>query len=1040
MTGFRYLAFAAAFVGCALAVGCSWTQSPSKSKNFAVSWQIQEPTRTSASAELFLTDTGYWAYKAEDRGGFEPEFAPGQLVLMEAEASDHFFVVVEAERWGYRLQRLDDRPLHATLSGQLLPVTKEVVGERHDLCAVSDLDNIDGECGLSYRHRRWHLFASVSGDEDAESPLSIEGDFDDVATDRRFPVNRRALAGGDVLGSWVETAGNFEDDTSFIAIGAHERSGSTLRATVTADEACSLSLSDSDLVRTDTVAFEKMEISLGNNPHPVAVEGAALRLGSDALLTCDEDISGLMVPMISRPLLADDSDRFFAPPSIGLHRRDLSEMSADARQAWTRAGALIAVGDPAAASYWLEEALAAEDIPEFSLTAMPVLAGAGQPERSMQLGTRATRRAWNPENIPDYLDGLIVLLGQYGEHDALQDRLERRQSLASRRLDGHRVGFYRWADLRLEVSERKSSYGPAYEQWIADLQSRGLDGWAVAMWATLAMGGMELPIVDDPDDLIPRFAEFDAANLWSAIRDQLHSASCDEKEVAGCDPRSYGWSNRRMPGDSDILDILRTTAAMQLRTGFGGPQLGQRAAEFASGAEQAAYWLAIAPLVDDVDRELLTRSLTRALRDDLADLRSGGKVCENLELWQARFENAAARSRAPDNNRSRTEWTQFASWWADSGLHGFCSTTDDFLDAIEEFASDANPWLAGILPLLEDRILAERLAPADLKNLERAAELARLTGARDTCAHWNLGVSIGAIRNGHFGAAEDHLVRAHNCLDGDRSLRDTHNLVAAYLDFERGGGRRLIRDGGVESAIAAATRRRIDDSATCVGLLPIGFHLEAHLPDSVLRIAEQLDVEPAPYDGFGLRTASGFIDEARAAYLSGLRDLQRGQFETAANALQRAQANFRRLDHLPGLARIALIDDVVFDGLLHDVADGEEFPELSTESEERDKLRRGQAFRLIDEVALPVDFSAHPDPPALITAFLLTGKTSEIEDSVSDLHTLSPMLCDSDKIRYAISGDGGDDTSIIVDDGTFDDGENISTEVGDDNGERLDPR
>ncbi len=1002
MTGYRALAVVVVAVGFA---GCSWTQAPQASDDFSLVWTIQEPTRTVSKGEFYITDGGYWAYKPHDRDTVRGEISTGELTVLKSEHNRHYFAVVETARWGYRLQRLDDRPLQNVLTGDLLVLNAKTLEEHDDLCIISDVDDLDERCGLSHRHRRWDLFEIDDSETQSDAPPSIRirGDYADFDHREHFPVLRNGIAGGDILSTWWEGDADAHHGPPMLAIRTSPQTESTLRATVAYDDSCGSPPSPSPLVEVAAYDFDARDISLPTSPHPITIEDAALRLGVDTILTCHADTASLLVPMLSRPLLYDADDVYFAPPAIGVSPRMLDGASPASIAAWTRAGALTAVGDFSGAAFWVEQAVSGEQehktLDELALTTMPLLTAAGRPELAMHIGSRVTRGSWNPENIPDYLDGLIVLLAHFGDHEDLQSRVERRQRLAGQRFDSHRVGWYKWADLRQQLAEQHSSYAVGHEQIIASLEDRGLEGWTLAVWATLVNNDVELPIVDDPDELDPRFSDFEVQAFWRASRalpsiDNCPGGATDPE----CQPTSYGWSKTQRSTGDDIVERLRTLAPIALRGGFAEPSFPEGAARVNDGAQKTAYWLASAALVPPgefpthVDR--LMDSLLAQFEHDAHSL------CDDLPQWQARFENAAARTRSPSLDRSRTRWITTMEWWTDHGLQGLCDGPEVFLTALEDHGSTSNPWTRQTLPFLEYQLLEHSAVLSDTSLFARATDLARSLGADDTCTLWSLGVSIGAIRAGYFDAAESHLVSASNCLQSDSPYVEARNLVAAYLDFERGGGRTIIRDGGVEQAIATATRRRITDTDACVGLRPMGFQLEQQLPPSVMRIAARIQLEPAPHDSFALSTASRLVAEAHAAYLSGLRDLHRGQLHTSARALQQSRANLRRIGNLPGLARIGFLDQVVFDGNLDAVAENGDF-DLPKDHDTIEMIRSGETYRVLAEI-LP-SHAVDDDIPlnALIAALLIDGQDSHIAERFDGKLVDLPALCDAEEILFA---------------------------------------
>ena len=988
-TRYLLLFFAAGllFVG-----GCSWSQAPRPSETFELQWDVQEPTRSQPEAEIILSDDGFWGFLPSDRDRFDQELSPGDLVVMEAESADFLFAIIEVSRWGYRMQRLDDRSLQSRLTGYLRPLSASDIREKDELCLIAPGQQLSDVCGSHYTHQRWHLYEVDSNDAESAA-IKVRGDLSDRERPTAFPISRFGLASGDLLGAWTDTTAEQASDTDLLAIRSSGRDGATLKAQVVYDPTCFEPLLTSS--RIESQAIESGAAPYLTSTHPLAVETAAARLGADALVDCVDGSPRLHVPSLTRSLLRDDRGRYLAPSAIGLLPRELGEASKEARQAWVTAGAFIAVGDTTSAAFWIERALRhpleSDELKALGLVTIPVLASAGQSELAIRLGLQLTRRGWNPENVPDYLDGLIVLLGQFDMQDEQQERIKRRQSLASQRRDPHRTAWYRWASLRLNLENQRGTHGPSYKDLIADLEDKDLEEWALAVWATLAMHGSDLPVVDDPEELLPRFSRQGADELWQLIITGPTTGACSEDAAGqGCVSHSYGWSPGKTVSDQEAIQTLRTTAPNNVRRGYSHPLLVERIRYIEAPSDQTAYWVAAAPLVPSDSLSEVTTRLVTSLREQLA--RNPDSICEDQLRWQARFDNAAARTRTPVMDRSRRQWVNFIDWWAESGLIAICDGESSFIDALEARRGESSPWTALVLPILEDMLLRVESPVSDVSLFQRAAQLASDLGDRDTCALWSLGMSIGAARSSHFDAAEKHLISATNCMQSSSELRGPRNIVAGYIEFERAAGRNIISDSAVGDAIDRTARKHVDDSQTCVGLLPLGFDLESQLPSSIVRIAARVQMAPAPHSAFALSSASSVIDEAQAAYLTGVRDLRRGYIKTASRSLELARGNFQRLGHAPGLARIRFIDEAIYGGELARVA-AEKDVELTQQGEAIEAIRSGQSHQLIP-ASQAIEFTDSERHSALIAALLINGREQEILSTAS-VDLLPPSLCRS---------------------------------------------
>lgn len=997
--------------------GCSWAHQPVADDDLDVSWEIEDPTRTTPEAELFLSDDGLWGYTPTDPAEFEPEWQPGELLELATDEYDHLFAVVEAAAWGYRFQRLDDAPVRDELGGRLRAATAERVDEREDLCRVDSPGRFDEDCPVGSTHRRWHLYPleQASGTDQEAAPLVAAGDFADVRNQPGFPVARVGLAGADALTSWVETDGEPAGGAHLAVRGqSRDTTETTLRAQVVYDDNCSGDFTASELV--DAVPLEAVNAPVDTpiDDHPVAVEQAAAKLGADAIVQCRADRVELLVPMLTRPLLATPTGRYLAPPPIGLRAAAFAPDS-PAIAEWARAGALTAVGDNTGAGFWIERGLQrdnADEVRRVGLRSMPVAAVAGRPELAMRVGRQFTEGMWNPENDPDYLDGLIVLLELLERTEALRDRIEHREQLVDRRYP-HRAGWYRWAGVRIELAERRSSHGPAYRDTIDGLQRQGLDGWALAVWTTLQLYDLELPIVDDPDDLIPRFAEYDAEKLWRRLigEDIPFETACEPGADTGCAPTSYGWRRRAGQIDDDrLVAELRATAATQLDDDFAIRYLGEVDERSEADELLLELWLGVAPLVPGREFPEANRAVIDVLQQHLERRRD--EICGDVASWRTRFANAAARADAPIVSQTRREWIELLRWWAHAGVEALCATPRQFVDSIEQNARETTAWAHTALPMAETALLAHPGDRIDTQLLTRTARLAARLGDDRMCTRWNLGVAVGAARAGELQTADEHLVAASNCRPDDDRLAHARDFVAGYLDFERGAGRNIIGNENIEQAVNAATRGQVHEDE-CIGLSPLGFQLDSYLPSSVMRIAERFDAQPSPVSEFTRLTAGRIVDSGTAAYVTGIRDIRRGRLRTAARALEEARHQFAHIGHRPGLARVEFIDEVVFDRrleqLAHDDDDDDRDVELSTDDEYLEKIRTGRVHRLAERA--PATLESVDDELSIWLAVFLIERDDDIARRIGDSHRLPPALCHDHSQQL---GDGDTEPTIDV--------------------------
>lgn len=1028
MAGVRPAAIVITTMTLVAIASCSLTHSPSPSKTFDVNWQIQQPTRTTPEAELFLTDTGLWGYRTYDREQLDEDRSAGDLVVFKTGDAEHIFVVVDTMRHGHLLQRLDDQPISSRLVGRLHRLTAETVEDTPRLCLVDDEGELLQRCDSEGDHHRWNLFelSSSSKEPGGDAALRVRGDFSNPRRSFGLPVSRRALAGADALTSWLEAVEAPSATAPLIAIGAHPRLEATLGASVAYEPACLAASPASELVDAFVVEPDDHGLASDAESDLITVEDATLRLGVDTIATCYRGDPLLMVPAFSRPLLRDDRGQFIAPPGFGMRPRRLTGLSVEAEQAWVRAAALVAVGDVSAASFWIEKALSErpgdDSVVELALASTSVLASAGHPELAIHIGGHLTDSAWDPRNIPDHLDGLIVLLGVLDQRSDQRALLDQRENLARRHYDDHRLAWHSWADLRITLANRRSTYGRAYDDLVDQLQEEGLDGWALAIWATLAMDGAELPIVEDADVLDPLFADFGAQKLWSRLKGDTEPTRCADLHF--CVPTTYGWVSSQ--DHKDPITGLSRLAPNELSRGFNAEFLAEGSRNFDDHHQRLALWLSAIPLAAPGEVGDVTSAAIRSLDTQFSV--ASDRVCDDPDPWRARFASAAARARLRPGSDVHRRTANFLTWWSSDGVEALCAGPDEFLDALESSGSELREWASLLTPLLERQVRDQARSDTTLDSFRRTAEIAGYLGDADACVNWHLAISVATTRARRFDEAERHLVDAAACLDDADGLAPVFHVVSAYLDFERGAGHSVLTDGRTERAIDRATSRRIDDPDTCVGLLPLDFRLDSQLPDSLVHLVQHLALEPAPYDDFGLLTATSVMNRARSAYVAGLRDLQRGQWLTAALAIEEAQRTFSRLEHLPGLARIEFLDETIYGGKLHELVD-----RFHLEPEDVQELLRQlpQNDRLLEDLRdgdpeVPVDAAATAgeDFESRIAALLISRQDDRLREIFGHSSSLPSSLCDPDRARrvlHVAAERAGDDENFEEGAGVNDD-------------------
>ncbi len=954
------LAAAALLSLSTVVVGCAWTGAPRPSQDFEMNWEVREPGRTRATGSLFLAESGVWGFTPRDSSEFQPDLSAGQVVRVNNDGGEHFLVVREAQRWGYTLWRLDDSPLQTDLEVRLEPVTAEGVDELSGLCVIPPGTEPPEACGgSSTEHHRWHLFALE--DDSSQKLLLAE-------------PSRVGLAGWDPGTSFVDGR---REDRRLLAVRAAPRQPVALRGRVVLDPACPALVTPSP-----HLSFHRAPVEIDDD-HPLRVEAVAMEHGADALVRCDDRGQVLLVPTLTRFLLDDASGRLLSATGLGRRGYALPE-DPELAGYWIAAGAYAAVGDFNRSAFWIDFAIrhGEEASDELALAALSTLVAGGQVEFAIATGEHLTRRSWNQRNVPDYLDAQILLFGALKQLDAQQEALEHRTRLAHSRRDESRSPWYLLTALRAQLERQAGTAGSSFQHLLEEMEDEHGEEWTLAVWLQLALFDVDLPLVEEPAELLPRFQAVQADSLWAALTsDQAHEDPC---HLGGCEPTTYGFRPSDEP--PDLVEALSLTPTLRGWPSYSPDQLRGLAEGFEDPGHRALFWLAAAPLVRYRESEAATADLVASLREALV---SGAEtVCSDSARWRSRFGAAAGRAEAPTLQRARRHWVHLLLWWQSHGVDALCEGPEAFLTALERKRRDDNRWFASTLPILEDLLLRSSPDSLDTDLLKRAVDVSRAFGDPHTCATWSLGMSIGIARTGHLDAADEHLVVATNCIGIDSDLRRARNLVAGYIAFERAGGRPVTRDGSVANALDRLARRAVDDPEACVGLLPLSFHLEAQLPSRLLRIADRLQLSPSPPEAFRMSTASDLLDEARAAYLAALRDLQRGHPRTAARNLDNSRAYFRRIDHAPGLARIAFLDQVLYGGHLSEMVDEDEFDPDRLPANSL-VLRQGRSHELLDQ---PVDGLVGEDLLPLIAALLIHERVEDLQTLVAE--SRPALLCE----------------------------------------------
>lgn len=937
------------------ALGCAST--PGAADDFAITMRVQPDDRISDSASLTLLEDGTWSMESDRGESWRWAFEPGEVARFEGGDAEHLFVVIDAQGERLRLQRLDSWPLRGELKGRLSPVTDADLPAR--ICVGEG--SLTASTCEGTGDTRWSLFNLDA----SASPRLRLGSADNGAM--HLPYRRRAVV--DVVDQKTQRDGEAIEG-AWLAIASAPRRGRFAAAP-------RIALGPDCDLRADTPSTAARFISAGewpspHSPHPVAMEARALVAGADAMVRCPSAQHALVeMPAITRPLMATYDDRLLGPPNFAMAPHKVPTPQADV---WSLVAAFGAVGDWELAAFWAERAIAqtspAPRGESRALRVMDILATGGSLEAAMRLAHYAGRNVWNSANIPDLLDGTAIIHAQLGQTDRYLEQTARKQELAQSRRDEGRLAWYRWAELRTAHAARSASEGLAYRDYVVGFENDDQADWALAIWAMLGMHGQSLPGVESAEVLRPRYEKAGALALWEAIFKPDLTPSCDPLSVETCTATSYGL-RARDASEPALHETLEAIPTLELRPLFDVARLEMLASTIQNPAERAELWIALLPLTDDADS---AEALRRALNAIAEVVSNPEPSCERTRALRWHFGNAARRGDRPLLGRERRQWVEFVGWWADQGLDALCESPERFIEALQARPVSARPYTREALLLLDARYRAAGSDTLEVDELSAAASLAGSLGDADTCARWSLALSVAAARRGHIQLAGDHLVRATNCAPQAPELRAARDLVAAYIEFERSAGKRGFNhpDAGAELRELA---RREPAPGTCVGLVPLNFDLDRHLPSSLHQLAGRIALSDVSGDAFSVLTASHLLSEARAGYNAGTRALARGDALSAARSLQTARDHFGALNHRPGVAAITFLDALVFGGLLEALATSEtDEPATVKLPPEHARLRNGEAaswLTTLSEERPEYGAAAH------LAALLIVGRREE---------------------------------------------------------------
>jgi hypothetical protein len=444
---------------------CTTGLAPTPDELLNTPTAIVAPVLDEEVGKLALIQDGRWAFLADDDAPM-PEWERGQLVGFGGvdERRRHVFVVLETQRWGAYLQRLDFGPIATERAGSLIPIghTSPQVLRRWEICVGSGDPSRHACLTEAASGTRWDIYRfdgmRVALPED--SPAAT------MPAVRAAQLHLGAFS-NDLLGQAPE---------QWVAV-PRGRADRPPRSVVQTSPSCKGKSADSTSLTSTRVGDTPDSGSLFEN------ELAAWHAGADAFVDCRGGKLHLAVPGLARDGWVRRDGKYTGPYLPAFTTVELPEATFDDAVAWA---GMLGAGDLAAADFFVERIVArSDDSTAFGRDTMQIAVSAGRLEGALRQGRASTSGNWNRETDPRWSLGML----------AVDDALGKTREFVKRRS-------------KLEESARRSDDDAVLTAiyWYRSLETLG------------GTGG--LPALENLTDGIPkdRLATLRAAIVWEATR------------------------------------------------------------------------------------------------------------------------------------------------------------------------------------------------------------------------------------------------------------------------------------------------------------------------------------------------------------------------------------------------------------------------------------------------------------------------------------------------------------------------------------------
>ncbi len=855
-------------------VGCHVTGAPDPQAGLGPTATVRSPIADDEVGNLHLEESGLWAYIPK-RTAESAAFVEGQLVAFQPtkDGPRHLFAVVEVDAWGVRLQRLDTEPVELNQEGSFfgLRAPGESLGEQWGFCIVDG--STSSECLRDAPPgTRWHLYRY---DDDS---FEVAKRNRQTGRLRHLPVALDDIVAVGSLGTDDLAPGTGR----FVAVRSAPRPRPTLPRIV-AEPGCP---SDETWTRQELPAY-------GDLTHPAHIEAAAWTAAADVLVRCDGDRATLFVPTLFRPGIEIAGETFDAAPLLGVVP---TEVSLEAAPLAARAAGAIATGDWTSADLWLDRLVREHtdsDVDSMVLNAMSAIAAGGRPEAAVAAGAWAARKDWNPATSAAWILGMGTAERELGSQKGAFVRTRQLPELLDRSGNETLRGYLMFHRVRQRLQGRDT---------VGDLLEK-LEPYP--LYRLLARA--EFAARTSPGQLGVLAAEFDAKGARPLLDILTATDVAMPCPSTGCIADVYGrfWASGAL--EPEALS----------RVGLSLHRPGYVASRVAEGDDWKTLrsLVALYPLVDAEERadtvDLARASAERAIAA------SCGKTAPAQQLGELRRIGIDAALRMEDWELLPLDATM--AWLAIRGVPAACDSPEELVARASELAEriGASSVPAALLDLWVERATSEDFA----RVLESAASYASRYERGGRCASWNLALAARAAVDGRIEDARRYMSATDPC-QGER--RGDLDIVHAYLNFQKTGRVSADFDEGVRTRLAQIVHQKPDPNETCVGASQLEYHLLPILPEETAELVMRLPPDPAPVsDDLTIVDANDRLLGATESLADVRTAAVVADWKRAAAKLGHANEALAFLGHATGIARVRLVDDVMFAGQAAKIAAGE---------------------------------------------------------------------------------------------------------------------